>query len=479
MASAIETSIRSTLVKGVTKLAEFNRRRLPPADGHPFLSGLHEPMPAELTLTDLEVAGTIPPVFDGRYLRIGPNPIAPDPASHHWFAGDGMVHGVALKDGRAEWYRNRWIRSERVAQALGAPPAPGPRHGGFDTVNTNVIGVNGRTWALVEAGSYPVELSETLDEQTYNPFDGTLQGSFTAHPHRDPHTGEHHAIAYEGTDPSTIRHIVLSPQGQVVREEPIAVANGPSIHDCGLTARFVIILDLPVTFSMRTLIAGHSFPYRWNSRHQARIGLLPRTGRGEDVIWCQADPVYVFHVANGYDLPDGRVVMDVIAYDRMFDRSTQGPDSAGRLERWTIDPAAQSVDRRILDAAPQEFPRLDERRFGQPYRFCYTMAIAPDPSDDSAFAGTCLYKHDLEAGGRQVHDFGPGRHPGEFTFVPEGPNAGEEEGYLIGLVVDIPRQETELVILDARRFGEAPVASIRIPHRIPAGFHGNWLPAAG
>ena len=478
MASTVETLIRSTLVKGVTKLADFNRRRLPPTEDHPFLTGIHEPMQAELTLTDLAVTGTIPPVFDGRYLRIGPNPIAPDPASHHWFSGDGMVHGVALKDGRAEWYRNRWVRSERVAQLLGDRPAPGPRHGGFDTVNTNVIGISGRTWALIEAGSYPVELSETLDEQTYNPFDDTLQGSFTAHPHWDPLTGEHHAIAYEGTDQSTIRHVVLSPQGRVVREEPIKVANGPSIHDCGLTARFVLILDLPVTFSLKTLIGGHSFPYRWNPSHQARVGLLPRNGRNEDVIWCELDPVYVFHVANSYDLPDGRVVMDVVAYDTMFDQSNQGPDSPGRLERWTIDPAERSVDRRIIDATPQEFPRPDERRFGQFYRYCYTMAIPADPSADGFVAGTRLYKHDMEAGTREVHDFGSNRHPGEFNFVPAGPNAREDEGYLIGLVVDVGKQVTDLVILDARRFAEPPVSTVRIPHRIPPGFHGNWLPTA-
>jgi carotenoid cleavage dioxygenase len=477
MASTVETLIRSTVTKGVTALASFNRNRLPTPEAHPFLSGVHTPMQEEVTLTDLPVAGTIPAVFDGRYLRIGPNPVQPDPASYHWFSGDGMVHGVALKDGRAQWYRNRWIRSEKVAKLRGGPPAPGPRHGGFDTVNTNVIGMNGRTWALVEAGSYPVELSDTLDEQTYNPFDDTLQGSFTAHPHLDPRTGEHHAIAYEATDPTTVRHVVIAPNGRVVRELPIRVANGPSIHDCALTERFAIILDLPVTFSMKTLIAGHSFPYRWNPEHQARVGLLPRDGGEADIIWCPVDPAYVFHVANSFDRPDGRVIMDVVAYDTMFAHSTQGPDSPGRLERWTIDPATRSVARTVIDAAAQEFPRPDERRFGQPYRYCYTMAIPADPRADGFVADTRLYKHDLEAGTREVHDFGPSRHPGEFVFVPAHADAGEDEGYLIGLVIDAAGETTDLVILDARDFGGAPVASVRIPHRVPPGFHGNWLPA--
>ena len=130
------------------------------------------------------MTGTIPAELNGRYLRIGPNPVDPDPAGYHWFTGDGMVHGVALEGGKARWYRNRWIRSNAGrARRSAMRPAPGPRHGGFDTVNTNVLGIGGRTFALVEAGSYPVELTDDLDEQTYNPFDDTLAGSFTAHPH--------------------------------------------------------------------------------------------------------------------------------------------------------------------------------------------------------------------------------------------------------------------------------------------------------
>ena len=77
-----------------------------------------------------------------------------------------------------------------------------------------------------------------------------------------------------------------------------------------------------------------------------------------------------------------------------------------------------------------------------------------------------------------MHDFGPDRHPGEFVFVPEHQEAAEDEGWLIGLVIDMARQTTDLVILHARDFDGEPAASIRIPHRVPPGFHGNWVPDA-
>jgi len=473
MGSTIETLVRGSVTKGLEAVASFNRKRMP-ATENPFLTGIHTPMAGELTLTKLAVTGTIPATLSGRYLRIGPNPIDADPASYHWFTGDGMVHGLAIEGGEALWYRNRWIRSNAVAAALGKAPAPGPRHI-FDTVNTNVVAIGGQTYALVEAGSYPVSLDETLDGQAYDPFGDSLAGSYTAHPHYDPKTGENHAICYEGRDAGTIRHVVVDAAGRVIREEPITVEHGPMIHDCAITDRFVIILDLPVTFSMKAMIAGFSFPYRWNAAHQGRVGLMPRHGTQEDIVWCPVEPGFSFHVANAYDDADGRVVMDLCVYERMFDDGAAGPDARSRgLERWTIDPETKGVAVKTIDAAAQEFPRPDERFFGQPYRYAWTMALPGDPAD--RFVGaTALYMHDVVAGTRQTHDFGPGLHPGEFVFIPESPEAKEGEGWLIGFVVDVNDDSTDLVILDAQRFADAPVARIHLPHRVPPGFHGNWI----
>ena len=472
-----ETLIRAGITKGIGIVAGYNRRRLRESGaGHPFLTGVHTPMTEEKTLFDLVVTGSIPAELEGRYLRIGPNPIKPDPAGYHWFTGDGMVHGIALKNGRALWYRNRWLRSKVVTEALGEAPTPGPRHGHNDTVNTNIVAIADRTWALVEAGAYPIELSETLENQLHNPFDGTLEGSFTAHPHRDPKTGEHHAITYEATVPDEVRHVVIAADGKVVREQPIPVKHGPSIHDCAITAHYVAIFDLPVTFSMKAMIGGHFFPYTWDPKHRARVGLLPRSGNAGDVIWCDVAPCYVFHAANAYDREDGRVVIDVVVYDTMFAESRKGPDATGRFERWVVDPVARTVERKVIDASPQEFPRPDERRTGQPYRYAYTIAIE---DGTKAFGiGTCLYKHDLNTETRQVHQFGAGRHPGEFVFVPRVVDSGEDEGWLVGLVINVAVETTDLVIIDARNFEGEPVASVRIPHRVPPGFHGNWLAAS-
>jgi 8'-apo-carotenoid 13,14-cleaving dioxygenase len=477
MTSLVKTAIRSVVAGGVGALASFNRGRMRAPDGpHPFLTGLHAPMSEELSIEDLPVTGSIPPALNGRYLRIGPNPIAADPKVYRWFLGDGMVHGLRIERGRARWYRNRWVRSTEVTAAFDEPRTPGPRHAEPDTVNTNVIGFAGRIWALVEAGSTPVLLDDTLGTLAYDDFRGTLRGAFSAHPHLDPQTGELHAIAYNPRDPTMIHHVVIGADGRVRREEPVRVSHGPMIHDCAITARFAVILDLPVTFSVGALIAGEPFPFRWNPSHPARVGLLPRKSAGSEVIWCDVDPCYVFHVANAYDAENGDVILDVVAYDRMLAEATLGPEAPrGAFERWTIDPSERRVRRAVIDHHQQDFPRIDERRCGQPYRYAYTMAL-PETPVPGFIAANSLFKHDLQAGVRHVHEFGPRRYPGEFVFAPAHAAAAEDEGWLIGLVINDIDQTTDLVILDARDFESSPCAKVHIPHRIPPGFHGNWLP---
>jgi 8'-apo-carotenoid 13,14-cleaving dioxygenase len=467
------------MAKGVMKIAEFNRNRLRSDAPNPYLEGVHLPLKAETTLTDLEVTGTIPVELDGRYIRIGPNPIVPpNPGTYHWFMGDGMVHGVRLRGGKALWYRNRWIRSCAVSDALGEPHAPGPHVPPFDIVNTNVLGHAGATYALVEAGGCPVQLDEELNTIAYDPWGETLKGgSYTAHPHKDPKTGELHAICYFAQNLNEIRHVVVDTQGKVRREEPIAVEHGPSIHDSMISEKYVIVLDMPVTFSMRSLLGGQGFPYRWNPKHKARVGLLAKDGKGADTVWCDVDPCYVFHPCNAYDNADGTVTFDACVHASVFDESIQGPEGNGiTFERWKIDPIARRVTRTVIDTDPQEFPRANEERTGLYYRYAYALGT-PKAEDDTQSQGASLFKHDLEAGTRQVHDFGPGRVAGEFAYVPAAGATAEDHGWLMGYVIDTADDTTELVILDAQNFAGPAQAAIRIPHRIPPGFHGNWVPA--
>ena len=438
-----------------------------------FLQGLFAPVTEEVTALDLPVTGRIPAELSGRYLRNGPNPIGlEDPAAYHWFLGAGMVHGVRLRDGRAEWYRNRWVRSRSVAEELGEEWPGGPVHENMDfAANTHVIGHAGRTFALVEAGARPYELSYELDTAGPCDFGGTLPGGLSAHTKRDPRTGELHTISYFfGWD--HLQYVVVDAAGQVGKTVNIPVAGSPMVHDLALTQRYAVIYDLPVTFSLDVLNAGGNIPYAWDDAHQARVGLLPRDGSAEDVRWIDIEPCWVFHTLNAYDDGD-QVVVDLAKFPKFMQGGRLQGNPEPVLDRWIIDPAAGKVLQETRDDRGQEFPRVDERVVSLPHRYGYTVRSAESIFDDKA--GMALLKHDYRTGRTEEHWHAPGAGFAEAVFVPSAPDAAEDDGYVMSLVFDPGRGATDLVILSAQDFTGEPVARVHLPARIPLGFHGNWI----
>ena len=338
---------------------------------NPYLQGNFAPVHEEVTATELPVTGQVPESLCGRYLRNGPNPLlAPEPGTYHWFTGDGMVHGIRLRDGRAEWYRNRWVRSDEVARALGEEPRPGAGvHADMDfAANTNVIGHAGRTFAIVEGGSRPYELTDELDTIGSCDFGGTLEGGYTAHPKRDPkrralrrllllrvgrrRRGDGHrrgarvrsfAAGHDGRSrqPARLRHHAA------LRRAP----RPPGDLQHGRPRR------------------GRSFPYRWQEGYHSRIGLLPKDGDSTDVVWHDVEECYVFHPMNAFDEPGGGdgIVLDVVRHPSMFRTQVLGPaEGTPTLERWHLDGRGGAVKEERLDDRGQEFPRVDERRVGCP-----------------------------------------------------------------------------------------------------------------
>ena len=58
---------------------------------------------------------------------------------------------------------------------------------------------------------------------------------------------------------------------------------------------------------------------------------------------------------------------------------------------------------------------------------------------------------------------------------------GEDDGYLVSFVHNesaLDHAGSELVIYDARSFSSQAVARIRMPQRVPYGFHSTWVPEA-
>jgi carotenoid cleavage dioxygenase len=474
-----------------------------------YLQGPFAPLDREYTLTDLDVVGTIPAHLDGRYLRNGSNPVGEiDPELYHWFIGDGMVHGIRIRDGRAEWYRNRWVRSAAAANALGEPEPTGNR--GLDPIgaNTNVIGHAGKTIALVEGGITNYELTDELDTVGICDFDGTLTGGYTAHPKHDPETGELHAVSYGLNRGNRVQYSVIGVDGRARRTVDITVGGSTMMHDFSLTEKHVVFYDLPVTFDaplaaemtvprgmrlatrlMLSALIGRvripdpliarmparkgsdrRLPYAWNPHYPARVGVMPREGGDADVRWFDVEPCYVFHPMNAYDEGD-TIVLDVVRNPKMFDRDRTGPNEGPpTLDRWTVDLADGKVREVRFDDRAQEFPKVDPRLVGKRHRYGYTATVL-----EGSEGGEALLKHDLLKGRTDSRSFGSEKAVGEFVFHPSSPDASEDDGVVMGYVYDRPTDRSELAILDAQTLQD--IARIELPHRVPAGFHGNWVPS--
>jgi len=440
------------------------------ATGNVYLDGNFAPVTSEVTAFDLEVIGAIPAELEGRYLRNGPNPVTvAEPEGHHWFAGPGMVHGVRLRDGRAEWYRNRWVRSQAVRDDLGEQvSADQPR----SSPNTNIARWAGLTLALVEAGGVPVAMSEELDTLGESPFGGTLPGAFSAHPKFDPLTREWHAMCYSWAQwLDHIQYVVVGADGKVSKTVDIPLPGMVMVHDMSLTRRYAVVYDLPVTVDFDLVAAGR-FPFRWNPGYTPRIGLLPRSSAdAADIVWCEINPCYAYHPMNAYDADDGTVVIDICRYERMFDRDILGPagDGLPSLYRWTVDPVRRTVREQQLDDRAVEFPRVAASVSTTRHRFGYGAGLK------EGFAPGGVHKYDLARGTSQVHSFGAGRGSAEPDFVPREHPASEDDGWLMSYVYDATVDRSELVILDARDLSVPPVARVLLPQRVPFGFHGNWI----
>ncbi|MGB3234053.1 MAG: carotenoid oxygenase family protein, partial [Mycobacterium sp.] len=357
--------------------------------GEFFQRGNYAPVPEELTTFDLEVEGVIPAEMTGWYLRNGPNPRE---ATGHWFTGDGMIHGVRIEDGRAAWYRNRWVRTDSFEHDFPLYGEDGTRNLRSSVANTHVVNHAGKTLALVES-SLPYEITNELDTVGAYDFGGKLTNSMTAHPKICPTTGEMHFFGYGSVVAPHVVYHRADADGQLVINRPLEVKALTMMHDFALTSRHVVFMDLPIVFDFDIASSGSgAMPYRWDDDYGARLGLLRRDDPYGEVRWFEIDPCYVFHVANAYEHGD-TVVVQGVRYPELW-RGNDGFDTDGMMWTWTVDLRRGTVTESQLDERAVEFPRIDDRLATLQARYAVSVG------DGS------LVRHDLVTGAAVEHRFG-------------------------------------------------------------------------
>lgn len=466
-----------------------------PFPRHPQLTGNYAPLRMEGDAHDLIVRGELPDGLDGSLFRIGPNPqYPPRDRNHHWFAGDGMVHAIHLEEGRAR-YQNRWVRTpkfnaERAAGTslygtFGNPMTSDASVAGKDSglANTNIVCHAGRLLALEEAHP-PFEMSyENLESRGYHTFGGKLTGSkMTAHPKLDPETGEMLFFGYSTggyfTDQMTFH--VVNTAGEITRADTFKTPYSSMVHDFIVTQKHIVFPILPLTGSLERAMEGKS-PFAWEPETSGWLGVMARDASIESIKWIEIPACYVFHVLNAFDTPDG-LAADVMKYDAapLFPHADGTPGdptlTQSFLQRWSIDIDTGTMRETQLDDRPGEFPRVDDRRAGLPYRHGWFAAIeARTPGDRGVWTE---YVHvDLKRQTRTIWSDGSDTHLSEPVFVPAHTDAAEGDGWIMGTAFRAAENRSDLLVFAATDLDSGPVATVELPHRIPHGFHGNWVDA--
>lgn len=460
---------------------------------HPYLSGRFAPTAQELDVDRLEVEGTLPDGLVGAYLRNGPNPMFPPLGSYTFpMEGDAMVHGVWFDGEGGARYRNRWVRTKGMAVDVAAgrdvfgglmspalvDPAtlgPDPDPGWPFRLDPfiNVVHHAGRWFALSE--TLPAyELTADLGTVGLWDYAGRVKG-MSAHPRIDPVTGEMVQFTYDVEAPF-LSWTLIGADGTVTSGPTVVegVDDGYMIHDCVITERYLVLVLAPVVFDLAAMGTGGDV-LAWKPEQGTRIACIPRDG--SEVRWLHTDPFFVWHYANAYDDGDD-VVMDFSWWSSF----SLGPDPArtGAFTRATLSPLTGGVSMAHLDQLPSEFGRIDDRLTGRRHR--YVTVSRKSSRHDGLLNGEFdrLVRFDMATGESVHYDsdlvFGEVAHAARADGVA-GEGDAELDGWYLTFATDPAATASWLLVWDAATFPSDPVARVRMPHRVPNGLHGNWIPA--
>lgn len=470
---------------------------------NPYLDGAWKPTDTEWSAdgADLTVIGEIPADLNGIYLRNGHNQIHMPIGRYHPFDGDGMVHAVRFDRGRVS-YRNRWIRTTGflAEQAAGRSLWPGliePRKAvrrGWgsigamkDNAGTDIIVHAGRAIVAMSQCSEPYRL-DPLTLETLGPDPAWAQQlgqrGICSHFQVDEHTGEMMFFNF-GEKPPYFNYGVISAANELVHYEPIDLPGPRWPHDLGMTTHYCILHDLPMFFDEEGLKRGQH-RLRLHRDVPARFGIIPRRGSNRDVRWFEGQPCYILHLSNSYEQGDEVVMEGCIQTNPVPDLSDLPREGYARMlalldmhrqetrmHRWRFNLKTGQTLEEDLDDEVTEFPMVNGRYKGRPYRYSYNAYAKP-----GFWLLDGLKKYDLQTGQHQSWRAPADCYVSESPFAPREGAVAEDDGYLVTFITKASGQPGECAVFDARDISRGPICRIVLPGHLPMGAHAYWMPAS-
>jgi carotenoid cleavage dioxygenase-like enzyme len=458
---------------------------------NPYLHGIHAPTVHETTAVDLPVEGDLPDDLYGAYVRNGPNAVFPPTNLYHWFDGDGMLHAVYFRDGKAS-YRSRFVRTDCLADETRAGRAiwPGimgpfdfdlPRHYLKDTANTDVILHNGHLLALwyMCGSAYRVD-PLTLDPRGIEDFGGALDTTISAHPKVDERTGELVYFTLSDEAPYMTYGVVLR-DGRLAHAIPVDLPGPRATHDITITENHSIVHDFPFFHDVELQRRSGHRVARFHEDMPSRFGVLPRRGDTDQVRWFEFEPGYVLHMVNAWEEGDWITMDGCLQPDpRIHRRPEEGALASmlgylrirSHLHRWRMNLKTGETREEQLDDLNVEFCLPDTDLYGTKTRYSYHQHI---PVDLYTVEFHSLVKYDHESGSCVRYDYGPDTFASEAPFAKRVGGTEEDDGYVVTIVTNAETLTSECWVLAAQDIDRGPVAKVKLPSRVPSGFHAKWI----
>lgn len=473
-------------------------------DPHVQLEGNFSPVDECPAHHNLPVEGVLPSCLDGVYVRNGPNPQFFPTGRHHLFDGDGMLHAVSFNAGSVSYacrYTRtyRFMEEERHGRAFFPKPI-GELHGyggvarllmhwtralfgildasqGMGMANAGLVYFNKRFLAISE-DDLPVEVRITDDHdiETVGRYDfhGQLTHSMIAHPKIDPHTGELFSLSYNVLTAPYLKYLVFAADGKKTLEVPVTLPEAAMTHDFAITENFVVIPDQQIVFRLKEMLTGGS-PVVLDPKKTPRFGILPKYATSEaELQWIEVPDCFFFHLYNGWEDGDEVVVIgtSMTPADIIF-KTSEVPRAV--LTEVRLNRVTGTWTKRELASLNLEVGKMNPNYVGVKTQFMYLAIVEPWPKVSG------IAKVDLQSGEVVArYNYGAHRFGGEPIFVPrtDDPDAAEDDGFLMAFCHDESTGASELLVLDAASPALSPVASVKLPSRVPYGFHGAFIPAA-
>lgn len=354
------------------------------------------------------------------------------------------------------------------------------RSKGLGVANAGLAVYNGKLLAMSEDDMpYAVAISDDGDLETLGHYDisGSYQlSTMTAHPKINGTTGEMFAYSYNVLNKPHLHYWRASAKGVMSPPVAINIKEPVLLHDFAMTERYAIIPDPIMVFRLTEMLAGRS-PVAMDESKAHRFGILLKYATNDSaIVWFSIPGVSCFHYLNAWEEGDEVVIVgsNITPPSRIFNNPSKltcfltefrlnmknGRTSQRRVSEWNLD-----------------MGRINEDFSGRKSRYVYLSMNGPWPK----FSG--IVKLDLQAAAGSaevaVRRFPPGCFGSEPVYVPRtqgavGPDS-EDDGYIVTYLHNENTNVSEMGIFDARSPTLEPVATIKLPARVPYGFHGIFL----